>query len=770
MSADAGNPPLAIAPDPVAMAAFLDVLFAGLAGHVVFRMITEKGTPAGKPWTERAEVGSRLPQVAARCAARAMSNGRGFYVVPATVLTPGRAREGDISQTAVVVVDIDSGDVATLRGHLLAHLGPPTLEVASGGKTEDGQNKLHLYWRLARAATGPDLKRVHALRAEIADKIGSDPSVAKITQPIRVAGSIHGKHGILSPVTLLGREDISHDIDVLSERVAAMPALMQGRMMKIDVGHTRALMDQTVREGGQDGVTRHDALTSVTGHWLRKVRLGKITADEAWAAVRKWNAEHIIPPWTEQHLRREFDSIGALDRRRHPSVSAGDASSQGASVEAPTLSEDHLAQAFVAVHGAHWRHVMIWGRWFFWTGTHWQIDETGWVRELVRQVCRSVISSADKEKAPRSIASAKTIAAVERIASSDPRISLRVSDLDRWPMLLNTPDGIVDLETGELRAHDPALLLTQLTNAAPGSDCPTWLRFLKDVTDGDAEMIAYLARVCGYCLSGVTTEQAFFFLHGQGANGKSVFLETLSAVLGSYAATAPFETFAASTSERHPTDIAGLRGARLVTVSETEAGRDWAEARIKAITGGDTIRTRLMHKDFFEFKPTFKLMFAGNHRPRLNVVSEAMRRRLQLIPFTVTIPPERRDKRLLERLLVESDGILGWMLAGCLEWQRMGLAPPDRTTEASAEYFEDEDTLGQWIAECCITAPDASGTAAALYADWSAFCLRAGTQPGSQRWFGDALRSRGFTKTRSRVARGWQGIALRRVPPEPGSQ
>ena len=630
--------------------------------------------------------------------------------------------------------------------------------------------KRHLYWRLSHPAAGHDLKRVQALRAEIAAKIGSDASVARITQPIRVAGSVHGMSGIRNPVIILARDDQTCTIGDMERRIAAMPTILSisAPVIDTDCRRSASLLHKTIREGGQDGVTRHKALTSMIGVWVRRMWLATATEGEAWGAVSAWNAGHIVPPWTEHHLRREFDAVIALDRRRHLPDAAGDAEVSAGAAEAPPLSEDDLARVFVQDHGRLWRHVPVWGRWLAWRGTRWQIDEVGGVRELVRRECRSRAVGIDNTKLARSLASARTIAAVERIAGCDPRVSLRVGDLDQWPMLLNTPAGVVDLATGELRDPDPALLLTQITNAAPGSSCPTWLRFLDEVTAGDADLIAYLARVCGYCLSGVTTEQAFFFLHGQGANGKSVFLETLSAVLGSYASTAPFETFVASTSDRHPTDLAGLRGSRLVAVTETEAERAWAEARIKTITGGDPIRARLMHRDFFEFKPTFKLVFAGNHRPRESGVGEAMRRRLHLIPFTVTIPAVRRDKRLPDRLRAERDGILGWMLAGCLDWQKMGLAPPVRTTEASAEYFEDEDVLGQWIAECCVTASDATGTSAALYADWCAFCGRAGSQPGSQRWFGEALRSRGFGQTRDRKARGWQGIALLSVPADQG--
>lgn len=193
-------------------------------------------------------------------------------------------------------------------------------------------------------------------------------------------------------------------------------------------------------------------------------------------------------------------------------------------------------------------------------------------------------------------------------------------------MLLNTPAGIIDLDTGEVRPHHPDLLLTQITSASPGTACPRWRTFLAEITGGDAELEAYLARLAGYCLTGVTDEQAFAFFQGSGANGKSVFLQTIAAVLGDHAATATLDTFMETGKSGHLTELAGLRAARLVIVPETEAGRPWAEGRIKMVTGGENVRANFMHRDHFEFVPRFKLVVMGT-------------------PMRCT-RPERRDARL----------------------------------------------------------------------------------------------------------------------------
>ena len=279
------------------------------------------------------------------------------------------------------------------------------------------------------------------------------------------------------------------------------------------------------------------------------------------------------------------------------------------------------------------------------------------------------------------------------LAQSDRVHAATVDQWDADPWLLNTPDYVIDLRTGVQRTHSPEDYITRLAAVSPGGECPTWHAFLDRVTAGDKELQSFLQRVAGYSLTGITTEHALFFLYGKGANGKSVFVNTIAGILADYHKTAPIETFTAAHGDRHPTDLAMLRGARAVTATETEEGRKWAESRIKALTGGDRISARFMRQDFFEYTPQFKLIIAGNHKPGLRSVDEAIRRRFNLVPFTVTIPPDERDPKLTEKLKAEWPGILQWMVEGCLEWQRIGLAPPKVVAEATAAYLEAEDAV-----------------------------------------------------------------------------
>jgi putative DNA primase/helicase len=429
----------------------------------------------------------------------------------------------------------------------------------------------------------------------------------------------------------------------------------------------------------------------------------------------------------------------------------------------PQFSEEALALRFSRKYEGELRYVAGWGRWMCWDGKRWREDDTLAVFDRCRGICRRASTECgdERERAAMKIAAAQTVAAIERLARADRRHAALIEQWDADPWLLNTPRGVVDLRTGEIFENRRDDYITKLTGASPTGDCPLWLRFLERVTGEDSDLQSFLQRIIGYTLTGCTRENALFFLYGSGANGKSVFLNTLAGVFGGYARTAPIETFIASNSEHHPTDLAGLRGARLVTAVETEDGRRWAESKLKALTGGDRIAARFMRQDFFEFTPQFKLLIAGNHKPGLRNVDEAMQRRFYLVPFSVTIPPQERDLELGEKLRSEWGGILQWAVSGCLEWQRQGLNAPPVVREATAEYFAGEDWMGRWLEERCVADSDTWTSSSALFSDWKIWCAQVGEGEGSQRKFAQELETRGFVPNRTRTARGFLGICLR---------
>ncbi|MGC2784746.1 MAG: phage/plasmid primase, P4 family [Roseiarcus sp.] len=430
---------------------------------------------------------------------------------------------------------------------------------------------------------------------------------------------------------------------------------------------------------------------------------------------------------------------------------------------APAFSDEALALQFAESHAGDLRFVAAWNKWLIWEGTHWRFEETLRAWDFARRVCREAASQCNKGKMASALASAKTVYAIERLAHSDRRLAATADQWDADPWLLNTPNGAIDLRTGHARPHIAEDYFTKITAVGPRGDCPRFLTFLKRIAGGDSDLISYLQRVLGYGLTGLTREHALFFGYGTGANGKSVLLSTIAGILGEYHRTAPIETFTASNGDRHPTDLAGLRGARLVTATETEEGRRWAESRIKQLTGGDTVAARFMRQDFFEYQPQFKLIIAGNHKPSLRSVDEAIRRRFHLIPFAVTIPPEERDADLTEKLRDEWPGILAWLIEGCLEWQTEGLRPPNAVLEATEAYLCAEDATAAWIDEKCEVDAKAWASSSELFASWAAWADAAGEQTGSQKRLTQTLESRGFHRHRMPHGQGLYGL---RIKPE----
>lgn len=427
----------------------------------------------------------------------------------------------------------------------------------------------------------------------------------------------------------------------------------------------------------------------------------------------------------------------------------------------PPFSEEEMALDFAQTYSGTARHVGKWGKWMIWDGRRWRADETYQGFNLARKTVRRFAFRANAPKEAKAIASAKTVAAIERLAKADPAIAEEVEVWDADPMLLNTPGGIVDLRTGAMSDHDPDALMTKVTAVAPGGDCPRWLTFLDQAMKGDADLVAFVQRMAGYMLTGDTSEHAIFFLHGQGGNGKGVFVETIAAIMADYHVKTSITTFTETHTDQHSTNIAGLVGARAVTASETEEGRRWAEAKIKELSGGDAIRARFMRQDEFTYVPQFKLLISGNHKPGLRSVDDAIRRRFHLIPFALRIPKEDRDTKLRVKLKEEWPGILAWMIEGCREWQRIGLAPPHAVVSATDEYLEAEDAIGHWLEERCEVGGDGSEASGRLFASWRNWAKMNNEWEGSQKRFSQKLEDRGYVLRKSNGLRKFFGLRLK---------
>jgi putative DNA primase/helicase len=272
----------------------------------------------------------------------------------------------------------------------------------------------------------------------------------------------------------------------------------------------------------------------------------------------------------------------------------------------------------------------------------------------------------------------------------------------------------------------------------------------------------FLQRAVGYSLTADIREQCFFLLYGAGSNGKSTFIKTISALFADYARTTPVETLLVRHGNNIPNDVARLKGARFVSAVETEGGKRLAESLVKQLTGGDKVAARFLHREFFEFEPTFKLWLAVNHKPKIRGTDHAIWRRIRLIPFTVTIPDSEQDKDLPEKLREELPGILRWAVEGCLWWQRDGLGTPEVVKAATAGYQTEMDVVGNFLAECTESENGATVTTKELYDSYMRWCEQAGEKPITKRDLGTHLSERGFESARNWQGRFWQGLSLRK--------
>jgi putative DNA primase/helicase len=422
--------------------------------------------------------------------------------------------------------------------------------------------------------------------------------------------------------------------------------------------------------------------------------------------------------------------------------------------------DDRIADIFAEAHRADLRYVAEWGKWFEWQGGCWREDKTLRVFNLIRRTC--------KAQGIGGARMAPMVGGVHTLARADPRLTATVEQWDADPWLLNTPDGVVDLRTGEMRRHDPNLYCTKTTAVGPRGDCPKFKAFLMRIMGDDEDLVAYLARVFGYCLTGDTSGQAIFFNYGVGQNGKGTLMTAVAGILSDYCLATPIETFTESRNDRHPTELARMRGARLVTATETEGGRYWAESRLKELTGGERIAARFMHKDYFEYLPQFKPHISGNHKPRLRSVGKAMRRRINMIPFMVIIPEDERDDHFADKLKPEWPGILQFMIDGCLDWQERGLAPPEAVTKATDAYFAGEDGYADWVADRCEVIAGFWAKSSDLFGSWRDWAEKAGQQAGDNKRFREEMERLGFQHRHIMKGNFYVGLRIRQDRPDEG--
>jgi putative DNA primase/helicase len=444
----------------------------------------------------------------------------------------------------------------------------------------------------------------------------------------------------------------------------------------------------------------------------------------------------------------------------------------------PEFSELALAKHWSNNEGSDWCYTLAWNQWCQWDGSRWKVDRTNSVTSIIAdEMCRAthwMEAKALSQSAIRSLCAKRNIANVRDLAGSFPRHARLPEEWDSNPWLLGTPDGTLDLKTGILRPPERGDLITRQTAVSPKpGPMPHWDKVLDRCTKGDPEMRAYYQRWAGYILTGSCQEEGFLFVHGAGNSGKSKFIDCLGGMLGKaddggYCATAKIEMLMESKHERHTEELACLAGARMVRTSEPDEGARWNEALLKLITGRDTVSARRLYEKQFTFTPEFKLVINGNFRPAFKNTGEEIRRRMHFVEFPESIPEVERIYGLPELLEKEWPAIMAWAVAGCLEWQKSGLQKPASVKEATQEYLDNEDTLGQWITDCCELGKDLKYITGDAYKSYADYVDKAGEGIVSKKRFSMRMESRGFnTKGRKGNAKAIIGIDAK--PAEPGA-
>jgi len=440
------------------------------------------------------------------------------------------------------------------------------------------------------------------------------------------------------------------------------------------------------------------------------------------------------------------------------------------------------AQRLAATFSGNIRHCTGFG-WLIWTADgRWERDNSGEIMVCAKKTVANInveasqIKNAVAQKALKNHAlssgQASKLKAMVELAQSELDIPITIDELDADPWLLGVANGTVDLRSGVLHDAEPWELITKKTACvyAPEGLCPKWERFFDWALAGDEALKHFVHKAIGYSLTGETKENCYFFCHGAGQNGKSTMLGTLDDLFGDYSMVTDFTSFTVKQNDGPRNDIAKMKGSRLVTASEIERGKHLNEALIKQICGGDIITARFLFKDFFDFKPTFKIWFAANDKPEIKGTGDSIWVRTLLIPFNQTVAPGDRNLKLREELRDEGPGILAWAVRGSLLWQKEGLNPPAAVLAATQEYRAEMDQVGRFLGdeEYCALDPKANVGVAEAWKHFQRWCENENERAGRRKEFIQAVINHGHDKFGNKVGIRLGGLRLRSVPdPDP---
>lgn len=696
----------------------------------------------------------------ARAAAR---SGKDAYFC-VHLLTDARRKKECAGQVHAVWAD---GDGATIPEDFPA----PTAVV------ESSPGRHHYYWRLSSPITA---KAAEALNKKLALALGADSSGWDLTQLLRVPGTKNYKYE--PPVGVrLNSLDADHawsEADI----VAALPACdrkTEGRGRRTTKQTVAIAPPPVPLEGNDLAIWEHRRVklpgeksdrSSQMARLATILRQNGATGEQIVTGLETWDRASGKPKYagrSDANTRYTELADWATDNVevRHRSLVRADTHTRGF-----PLTDMGNAERLAQLYSAELRSVD--GQsWTAWDGKRWSKDPAT-ARLVAMKNARALqmeAAAARDDQAPALRAWANRsegkdrLAAALDVARSLPQLVCRAADFDTRDLELNISTGTLDLVQGIEMPHDPNALHTKLAPVGFNADaaCPRFTSFLGETFDSDPDILAYIQRLFGYCLTGKTGEQAFFLLHGRGANGKSTLVRVLLDLLGEYAVQLPPETLLRQQSRSQTNDLARLDGARVAVANELPDGRRLDEALVKQMTGGERISARFLYQEFVEFQPKCKLLISSNYLPEITGTDLGIWRRVHLIPFNRTVPENRRDAHLNEKLRQELPGILNWALAGCLAWQQEGLNPPEIVLAAVEQFREEMDSVGTFIRDTCVEGGKMRTTNGVLWDAFESYCDETGYTLVTKAKFLSELKVRGYKPYRTANTRGFAGISVR---------
>jgi P4 family phage/plasmid primase-like protien len=632
---------------------------------------------------------------------------------------------------------------------------PPSIQEFTGGGYQ-------CFWLLKEPARKQEVPVIESLLRRLAAYFNADPAACDASRILRVPGTFNLKPEYQRPKVEILSMDTSRRYD-LSDFDQWLPEDPKQRTATGEARNPEGWQNEALK-GVSEG-SRHKTALSLAGRYFQK----GLDPREVRTILFQWNQGN-NPPLEERELERIFVDVQSMHLKE------GQAESEQKE-QTPLSGYTDLQNAvhFAEKHKGKIRFCHRFNKWLHWTGTRWDMDETGDIWRTAKQHTLSMIGMAgaiqdDKERAAflkemAKLQNEKKLTAMVNLARHMEGIPVAPAELDSDMMLFNCESGTVDLRTFDYLRHDPKHLITKISPfpIADTSDCPKWRAHLDLIMGGNKELVAFVQRAFGSCLSGENIERKLFIPEGEGANGKSLTLETLEMVLGDYALKTTADSLLVKRYEGIPNDIARLNGSRFVYSSETQDGKRLAESLVKELSGDRFITARFMRGEFFQFPITFKIWLATNHLPTIRGTDPAIWDRVLVIPFHVRIPEDQRRPReeLLNEFKAEGPGILKWLLLGCADWLSDGLNPPPEVITANLEYRDSMDILRSFVEDECLTGERMTAKSADLYAKYEKWAKDNGEEPLKRTSFGKRLRERGFKDFRdAQGLKAWRGIGL----------